>query len=157
MITLFILTCYIRYRWKNYFFKYYNSILIIFTSRAFGGVPISLCFHNNCENSKYIIVKLSQHVIRKNVAPAHAQHYRVHSTYSVYEYQFFESEPKESIDYVLGSQRARIPSQEAEKPSRESGKPSQSSNGPGSLAANAHGLHFFYEYENEYILDKVSI
>ena len=58
---------------------------------------------------------------------------------------------------VLGSQRARIPSQEAEKPSRESGKPSQSSNGPGSLAANAHGLHFFYEYENEYILDKVSI
>ena len=46
-------------------------------------------------------------------------------TYSVYEYQFFESEPKESIEYVLGSQRARIPSQESGKPSQQSGKPSQ--------------------------------
>ena len=104
-----------------------NSIIIIFTLRAFERLPMSLCFHKNCENSKYIIKKKPTCNPQKRGTCTCST---FSSTYSVYEYQFFEYE---SIECVLGSQRARIPSQESGKPSQESGKPSQN---PGIRARN---------------------
>ena len=64
-----------------------------------------LCFHKNCENSKYII-KRSQHVIQRNVAPAHAQHFRVNNKFM-------------NTNYLSLSHRNRL------SMCSESGKPSQ--------------------------------